>query len=243
MGVWRRKLDEFGVERAVELLRDQQMGVSSLSWAGGFTGSGGLSFADAVEDARVAVREAAALGARTLSVVSGPRAGHIDTHAKRVLKEGISAVVDFAAEHGVVLALQPMAPLFSREWTFLNSLDATMEILSEFDHSHLGLAFGVYHLWQEPRLIERIGEAAHYIATVQLSDWKPPRNDTDRYLPGDGEIPIPAIVETLVRAGYRGDFEIDVWSSDLWKADYDSLLARMSAYGTALIGVEAAAAK
>ena len=127
MGIWRRKLDDFGFERAVELLHDHQMTVSSLSWAGGFTGSSGLTFAEAVDDVRTAIREAAALGARTLSVVSGPRGGHIDTHAKRVLKEGLAETVDVAAEHGVVLALQPMAPLYSREWTFLNSLDATME--------------------------------------------------------------------------------------------------------------------
>ena len=113
--------------------------------------------------------------------------------------------------------------------------------MHEFDHPFLGMAFGVYQLWQERQLIDRIGDAAPYIATVQLSDWKPPRHDTDRLLPGDGEIPMQEIVDALSAAGYRGDFEIDVWSSDLWKTDYDSLLSRASAQCRTLIGAAAAA--
>ena len=238
LAVWRRKLDDFGIDRAVELLHDHRIQVSSLNWAGGFTGSSGFTFAEAVEDVRDAIRDAAALGARTLSIVSGPRGGHISTHARRILMEGLSATVDVAAEHGVVLALQPMAKLYAHEWTFLNSLDATLEVLSELNHPFLGMAFGSYHLWQEPDLSERILEAAPYVATVQLSDWMPPLHDTDRFLPGDGIVPLPEIVVALLQAGYRGDFEIDVWSSNLWKSDYDSLLATARSRCLALVGAD-----
>src|SRR5579872_5457123 len=51
IGVWRRKLCDFGEERGIELLRESGLAVSSLSDAGGFTGSDGHTFRDGVDDA------------------------------------------------------------------------------------------------------------------------------------------------------------------------------------------------
>ncbi len=58
LGIWRPKLDDHGVDAAAELLFENGLSASSLSWAGGFTGSDGRSFDDAVEDALNAVRDA-----------------------------------------------------------------------------------------------------------------------------------------------------------------------------------------
>ena len=51
IGVYRPKLEDFGLERAVDLLAESELGVTSLSWAGGFTGSDGRAFEEAVLDA------------------------------------------------------------------------------------------------------------------------------------------------------------------------------------------------
>jgi hypothetical protein len=45
IGIWRSKVDELGVEEAVDLVFEMKLAVSSLSWCGGFTGSEGGSFA------------------------------------------------------------------------------------------------------------------------------------------------------------------------------------------------------
>ena len=45
IGVWRQKLSDFGEERGLALLHDSGLEVSSLLWAGGFTGSDGHSTA------------------------------------------------------------------------------------------------------------------------------------------------------------------------------------------------------
>jgi sugar phosphate isomerase/epimerase len=87
------------------------------------------------------------------------------------------------------------------------------------------MAFNAYHLWQEPRLLDRIAEIAPRVGTVQLSDWRePPRSDLDRLLPGDGEIPLGDIMSAFSDAGYGGFFEIEVWSEELWNSDYAELL-------------------
>ena len=59
VGLWRPRVAQFGEDKAVELVRELEMPVSSLSWAGGFTGANGASFFDAIDDARRAVRRPA----------------------------------------------------------------------------------------------------------------------------------------------------------------------------------------
>ena len=85
IGVWRQKLSDCGLPKAVDLLGRSGLNVSHLFWAGGFTGSDGRSFRESVEDATEALRTAAALNCRTLVVYSGPRAGHTHNHARRLL--------------------------------------------------------------------------------------------------------------------------------------------------------------
>jgi sugar phosphate isomerase/epimerase len=225
IGVWRRKLEDFGVERAVEVLRDHQVSVSSVSWGGGFTGANGLSFEEALDETRTAIYHAARLRAHALTIVSGGQAGHIHSHARRLLMAGLAATVEIAAEHGVTLALQPMAVEYAREWTFLDSLDEALEIVRAFDHPFLGLAVGTCHIWQQEGILERLESAAPCIATVQISDWTHERGDDRRRLPGEGSIPLELMVKALQRGGYQGDFEIDVWSADVWKTDPATWLA------------------
>ncbi len=60
---------------------------------------------------------------------------------------------------------------------------------------------------------------------MQLSFWREPqRSENDRLLPGDGAIPLSEIVTTLERSNYRGMYEIEVWSRDLWKLEHHALV-------------------
>ena len=227
IGIWRPKLSEFGEERGIELVQDSGLEVSSLSWAGGFTGSHGHTYTEAIDDAREAIHVASRLNARSLVIVSGARAGHTLNHAQRMLVDALKALADDAAERQIRLALQPMHRMFSQEWSFLTSLDSTLDVLAACDHPSLGIAFDVYHLWQEPRLLERIEQIAPHVATLRLNDWRePPRSDVDRCLPGEGEIPLREITHTFLESGYDGYFEIDIWSEELWCSDYVELLGR-----------------
>jgi sugar phosphate isomerase/epimerase len=224
-GLWRPKFAQFDdEERAVELVRESGLTVSSLSFAGGFTGLNQASFFDAVDDARHALRLAGALGAECLTLVSGPRRGHVRSHARRLLVDAVKALADDAAEQGVALALEPMSPLVATRWSFLNSLDETLDVI---DRSGRGarIAFDVYHLWQEPRIVDRIPELAPHVAVVRLSDWRgTPRSEYDRCLPGNGRIPLTAIVHAFDESGYGGYYELAIWSEELWKSDYTEML-------------------
>jgi sugar phosphate isomerase/epimerase len=226
IGITLPQLQQLGMRGARRLLRESGLSVSSLGWVGGFTGANGHSYDEAVADMRSAIDSARLIGAQSLIVVTGSLAGHIRSHARRLLIEGLVEVLDQAAEAGVRLALQPMHPLFENEWTFLTSLDDALDIVQRMNHPQLGLAFGTYHLWEEDQLLKRIPEIAQQVALVQLSDWRdPPRCDNDRLLPGDGSIPLRDIVGAFESSGYTGLYEIEVWSRDLWKREHRSLMA------------------
>ncbi len=225
IGIWRPKLSQFGDERGIDLVRESGLSVSSLSWAGGFTGSNGHSFRECVDDARDAINVAGALGAECLVIMSGARAGHTANHARRLLIDGLDLLADSAAAHGVALAIQPVHPKLAGEWSFLTTLDDTLDVIDRCNHDCVRMAFDIYHLWHEPRLIERIPEFASLVSLVQLSDWREPtRSDHDRCLPGDGDIPLGDVVSAFADSEYDGYYEFEIWSEELWKSDYDQII-------------------
>lgn len=225
VGVWRPKLEEFGELTALEMLEDLDMGVSSVSWVGGFTGRHGYAFDDAIREARELIRWAGMARAESVVIASGGRAGHTARHARRLLVEALEILGPEASAANVKLAVQPMMTLFAEEWTFLATIDETLQILSEVDHPQVGMAFDTYHLWREPNLLNRIRQIAHQVALVQLSDWhREPQSEYDRTLIGDGTIPLAEIVQAFEDSEYTGSFEISLWSEELWKSDYQQLL-------------------
>ena len=225
IAIWRPKLNDFGEELCAEVIRDTGMRVSSLGWAGGFTGVNGHSYLESVHDTRSAIMTAASLGAESVTIISGPQGAHIDSHCRRLLVDGLAECLDVAGEFGVTLALQPMHRLYHPGWTFLHSLDETLDLLTEIDHPCLKMAFGTYHLWPEPDLLDRLPSLVPMIATVQISDWKPsPQCDNDHAIPGDGVLPLAEILQTLHESGYQGSYEVEVLSRDLWKSQNENVV-------------------
>ena len=80
IGVWRAKLSDFGESKGRELLDELGMSVSSLHWAGGFTGNDGRTFRESLHDALDAIEVASELKADCLTVLAGSRSGHTKTY-------------------------------------------------------------------------------------------------------------------------------------------------------------------
>lgn len=227
ISVWRKKVADFGEERAMELIRDGGLTVASVSSAGGFTGHGGNSLSSAIDDARDALRLAGELQAGCLVLVSGSRAGHTQRHVRRLLRDSLVKLGDVAAQVNVPLALLPKHPRSAGDWSFLTSLDETLEVLDDCGHPNVGLAFDVFQLAHEADLAGRVADALPWIKTVQLSDCREnSRSGNDRALPGEGTLPLRRIVEQLEVGGYQGFYDFEIWSDEIWKQDYVQVLRR-----------------
>ena len=238
IGVWRQKLSDCGLPKALELLGSNGLKVSHLFWAGGFTGSDGRSYRDSVEDAAEAIEMAAALKTDTLIVCSGSRAGHTANHARRLLLGALDELTPIAAKAGVTLALEPMHPECADNCTFLTSIDDALAVLTSVDNPCVKMVLDTYHLGQAPGLADRIAELAPYLALVQLGDAsRPPKGEQNRCRLGEGTIPLPEIIAALKVAGYDGYYDVELLGEELETADYQSLLEHAkTAYGELGIG-------
>jgi sugar phosphate isomerase/epimerase len=225
IGVWRQKLADFGEQRGAELIAEAGLQVSSLQWAGGFTGSEGRTHTESIRDAQHAILTAEALQAACLIVHSGSRGDHTANHARRLLRQALDKLLPLAEERGAVLAIEPMHGDCGAEWTFLHCLDETLTLVGQYDSPALKIALDTYHWGHEPSLLGRCGELAPRLALVQLGDGRcPPRGEPNRCPLGDGALPLRDLVCGLIAAGYDGCFEVELMGEEIEAASYPELL-------------------
>jgi sugar phosphate isomerase/epimerase len=226
IGVWRQKLEDYGETKGIKLLRQSGLHVSNVLWAGGFTGSDGHTFEESLLDAAEAIRLTAALGSDCLVVYSGGRNGHTLNHAHRLFKQALKKLLPAAEENGVRLAVEPMHLGCAAEWTFLVTLDDALEVLEEFNHPALKLAFDTYHLGHEPAVLDQISQVCPHIAIVHLGDSKcPPGGEQNRQRLGEGVLPLATIVSALRDGGYQGYFDVELMGEEIESSSYHQLLA------------------
>ncbi len=219
IGLWLPKVLEFGEERAVNFLVEHELKVSSLSFAGGFTGAFGCELSDVMVETRELIQLAGRLKAESLILLSGPKRNHLNKHAKRLVVDSLSSLAGEAVDRGLKLCLMPMRPEFKDDWTFLQTLNETLEILDRVNHPAVKLAFDTYHSGHEPGLLKRLPELVKQIGIVQVSDSRTRvRDEYDRVLPGEGVLPIEAIMQGLIEADYRGFVDYQIWSEESWAA-------------------------
>lgn len=155
VGILRKTLWKYGAATVARSLRAHRLSASSLSWAGGFTGSLGFSFREAIDDGRQALDEAHAIGAETVVITPGDRAGHTFRHARRLVVDGLKALVDVAADRRLRLAVLVSPPARYAAASYLSADDAALELLDEVGSPVLGLACALPRGDGHPALIER----------------------------------------------------------------------------------------
>lgn len=225
IGVWRHKLSDLDEEQAVDMLVGSGLSVSSVACAGGFTGLGGVSFREGVDDAMSALRLAARVQAGCLVVHPGGRNNHTSRHAFRLLRNALDELLPTAEHYEVPLALEPMHVACAASWTFLTDFERVSELVSQYSTPYLKLALDTYHFpWNESdRNI--LPDIAQHIGVVYLADRRePPSIDHDRCPLGRGQLPLADILATLIEAGYAGPCDVRLMGTEIQPADYGRLL-------------------
>lgn len=229
IGVWRYKLDEYGEAKGVELVRECGLKVSSLHWAGGFTGSDGRSYRDAILDGLDAVDLAAELGAACLVVLTGSRGGHTQSHAKRILRDSLRELAEAAQALNVNLAVEPMHVGCADKWTSLTDLPMTLDLVAEVQSPNVGIVFDAYHLTHDQRILHWLPSLVPSIRLVQLGDAKEaPILEQNRCLLGEGKLPLNEVVRTLEANHYTGFYELEIVGEHVEHFDYEYLLGHAS---------------
>lgn len=231
ISLWRAKVSDVGIGTARELLQQAGVRVSSLHWAGGFTGSDGQTFDESLADCHEAIDTAEQLACPVLMVYAGSRGGHTLSHARRLVRQALAELAPVATAAGVTLALKPVREPESLSGGFMSSLAETQALIADVDQDHVGLALDLWAFADDPFLHDSWDLLVRHIRLVMLADRNGPFDcEQDRLLPGAGRLPLDRCLRALVDAGYQGDIEIDPVGEAVSQAGYEATLAAISQY-------------
>lgn len=245
IGLWRDRVAETGLDRAAAMLLDAGLRVSSLCRAGFLSAAAEPGITAALEDNRAAIREANALDARELIMVVGglpscpapsmaaTQGGDKDLVAARArVEDRIAELVDYAHDHRVRLALEPLHPIFAADRAVLSTLEQCLDLAASFDASDVGVVVDTYHVWWDPKLAQMIARAGKEgrISSYQICDWILPLAPDallSRGHVGDGYIDFATITGWVAAAGYVGDIEVEIFNEDIWNTPGEQTLETM----------------
>jgi 2-keto-myo-inositol isomerase len=123
----------------------------------------------------------------------------------------------WAAAFGRRLALE-----FRSSATFANNLGTALDLIERCFEPSVGLNLDVFHYYTGPSKVEDLKRlTVSNLFHVQLCDLSGvPRElarDSDRVLPGEGDIGLGPILERLQAIGYDGWLSLELMNPTLWK--------------------------
>lgn len=121
-----------------------------------------------------------------------------------------------AGQRGLRIALE-----FQAGAAFLNNLQTCAAVIAEIGSPHLGVCLDLFHYYTGPSKPEDLAYLTPAnLFHVQLSDLaghaRELATDSDRILPGDGDIPLAPVVQHLRDIGYQGPVSIELPNPTIW---------------------------
>ena len=218
---WRDQVAAIGLDEAARIVHSNGLKLTGLCRGGFFPAADALGREKALDDNRRAIDEAAALGADCLVLVVGglPDGSKDIDRARRMVEEGIAAVLPHARAAQVPLAIEPLHPMYAADRACVNTLGQALDICEALG-AGVGVAIDVYHVWWDPDLAKQIARAGRMKAILahHICDWLVPTKDmlTDRGMMGDGVIDLKGIRGMIEAAGFLGAQEVEIFSADNW---------------------------
>jgi sugar phosphate isomerase/epimerase len=209
-----------GAPAAIEAVRRSGLRVTGFQVLRDFEGLSGHLHAYKVDIAKAMLQMCHDLGARVLLVCSST-----SSHATAdfdALKKDLQKLAMLAVPYGIRIAYEALS------WgRHVSEYTQAWDLVAEADRANLGLAIDSFHILATGTSTERLEEiVVGKIFLVQLADfmWQQIRSreeriDTARHFrvfPGEGVhgAEVSALVRTLDRLGYRGDYSFEVFNDD-----------------------------
>jgi sugar phosphate isomerase/epimerase len=220
---WRDRVQEAGLQESARRLRDCGLRLSSLCRGGFFPSSTETERLRRIDDNRRAVDEAAELGAPCVVLVCGPAPDRDIDSARKMVAEGIAAIVPHARSRGVRLGIEPLHPMFAADRSVIVTLAEALDLACLFDAGTVGIVVDVFHVWWDPRLYFQLRRATGRILGFHVSDWAVPLPGivTGRSMMGDGVIELRRIRTAVEETGYDGPIEVEIMNEKIWSQPLD----------------------
>ena len=174
-----------------------------------------------MDDFHASIDMAAELGARSVTVVAGgiiPGTVGVCESLKRV-EALVGEAAPYAAERAVMLALEPLHPVYGGDRSCLVTVRDAIDICKNINEPNVGVAVDVYHVWWDTSLgVELMRAGKDMILGYHVCDWLAEPRDVllDRGMMGDGVADLKGIRRAVEEAGYDGFCEVEVFSAENW---------------------------
>jgi sugar phosphate isomerase/epimerase len=198
--------------------------VSGVVLSGGYTHPDRRVRERHLEHTNWSLRACRTLGTDCLLIVPGTARELPRSVARELTIECLRAALPTARAEGVRLAIEPLHP---RHSDFINTVGDALELIEEVGDPLCGVFIDTYQVWETPHLLPEIARAGDRIFGVHLADAPArPGSLEDRRIPGDGDLPLQAMVNAIESTGYTGAYAVELMAPALWNSDYGDLLDR-----------------
>jgi sugar phosphate isomerase/epimerase len=154
-----------------------------------------------------AIAIAADLGAPSIYLLTGGRGTLAWEDAAARFADLLAPCREAAREAGVALLVENASPL-NADIHIAHTLPDTIRLARA---AGIGLCIDLHACWTQAALGEDLAAAVPITGLVQVSDYVlGDRTTPCRAVPGDGAIPLEALVRTLLDAGYAGLFDLEL---------------------------------
>ncbi|NNE85014.1 MAG: sugar phosphate isomerase/epimerase [Alphaproteobacteria bacterium] len=223
VGVTRAALFEMGVPALAQCLRDNGLGVSSISSVGYFTGTRPETKDNFTDDEMIDI--AAELGAEALTVITGGVSDPSQPAAEAYerIKSGLAEMAPLAEAKGVVLGLEPLHPNYFLTLGCINTIAHGLELIKP--HANAKLLLDVDLSWWDPDLAGVLREEPEEVVLIQMCNVKVENNRAaGRETLAAGDLDMSRLIGDFLAGGFRGTFEFELFPGDLRGRDLRSLI-------------------
>jgi sugar phosphate isomerase/epimerase len=118
-----------------------------------------------------------------------------------MFREALLPCVEYAETKGVRLQIEPIC---KEETLLINTIDEGREFLHRLGNpAHVGLLYDTYHSWRgDSNMADAIRAAGSHIFNIHFSD-------SNRGLPGTGEIDFRQVMDAIRKTAYQGAFALE----------------------------------
>lgn len=202
--------------------------VTTLNSAGYFTwGDADRREAQAELNQRL-VAAAAELNAGALCVITGGSSELPDVASARdLIAEGLAALDALAASEGVRLGLEPIHPKDVPTKGCINTIAHARALIAPLRST--GLIVDLFHSWWDPDLTAAVADpstCAVQICNVTTEVRRSPSLN-------QGILDVRAVMQDVLRAGYTGPIEFEIFAADHGQADIAPILQAANAWAQA----------
>lgn len=169
---------------------------------------GDLTSADqATERLNALLDRAHQCSAQVVYLLTGGRGQLSWSAAADRFREVLAPCVEHSRKLGIQLAVENASSLYA-DIHIAHSLSDTRRLAA---HAGIALCVEMFFCWADADIFEQLEAALPNIAMVQISDYHlGDRSLPNRAVPGDGDIPLKALLRFLLSRGYQGLIDIEL---------------------------------